>query len=116
MSALKLKGKYRLKAEVPVNAPVDKVWEVLADFSAPDTFAEGVTLAYSLTPDTQGLGEVRHCDLKGFGGIQETVVEWDDGRSLTYEVTPVGPLARSVSRWSVEPAASGRSKIVTEIA
>lgn len=116
MQTTKLKGKYRLKAEVMVNAPAASVWEVLADFSAPDTFAKQVTLAYSLTPDKSGLGEARHCDLEGFGGIQETIVQWEDGHSLTYEVTPIGPLAGSVNRWSVEPVSDGRSKIVTETA
>ncbi|MBO9465621.1 SRPBCC family protein [Tropicibacter sp. R15_0] len=115
MSAKKLPGRYNLSTEIAVNAPADKVWEVLADFSAPDTYAEQVTLAYSLTPDLQGLGEKRHCDIKGFGSIQEEIIAWDAGRSLTYTVTPLGPLAASTSRWTVWPNGEGRSKITVEL-
>ena len=115
MSSNTLPGRHHLTTEVTVNAPAAQVWEVLADFSAPDTFAEQVTLAYSLTPDIQGLGEKRHCDIKGFGSIQEEIVAWDEGRSLTYSVTPLGPLGDSTSRWTVWPNGDTRSKITVEL-
>ncbi|MFY0616149.1 SRPBCC family protein [Shimia sp.] len=110
-----LYGRHTLKTEVAVNAPVEQVWEVLSDFSAPDTYAEQVTLSYSLTPDKHGLGEARHCDIKGFGSIQEEIIAWQDGRSLTYSVTPLGPLGKSVSRWTVDPDGDDRAKITVEL-
>jgi hypothetical protein len=35
------------------------------------------------------------------------VTEWRNGESFTYEVTPLGPIGRSMSRWSVAPASGG---------
>ena len=45
----------------------------------------------------------RHCDIAGFGGIEESTTEWNEGRDFTYRATGVDPISRGYSTWSVEP-------------
>ena len=62
----------------------------------------------------QGVGAIRHCDIKGFGGIDETITEWTDGRSYTYRVTPLGPLDVAHSRWTVRAIDETSSELIVE--
>ena len=110
-----LPGKYYMSADLVIRASAQKVWDVLADFSAVDTWAPQVTKSFALGPEAQGLGAGRHCDIKGFGSIQEEIIEWNEGRGFTYRVTPLGPLGVSQSRWTVYPIDSGSCKVVTEL-
>lgn len=96
-----LPGEHSFTSQKIIEAPAEAVWQVLADFSVADTWAPQVTRSYSLTEHDRGLGAGRHCDIKGFGSIQETITDWQEGRSLTYDVTPLGPIAVAWSRWSV---------------
>ena len=63
----------------------------------------------------RGLGAERHCDIKGFGGIDEVITEWDEGRGYTYQVTPIGPLGVSYNRWAIVELDASTSKIVVDL-
>ena len=52
----------KLTHQVTINAPVDEVWEVLADFGAIDKWAPPVSKSYSTTEANGGVGAGRHCD------------------------------------------------------
>lgn len=114
MTQARLPGKYSLVEEITINAPAPDVWDVLADFSAVDTWAPQVSRSYALGHRDRGLGAGRHCDIQGFGGIDETVTDWSEGRSLSYRVTPLGPLGISNSRWTVVDLGNARSKLIVE--
>jgi len=47
------------------------------------------------------VGTVRGCEVPGFGNVVETVVDWKEGESLTFEVSTVGPVKKTVMTWSV---------------
>ena len=111
-----LPGRYRVEARNRIDAPADKVWDVLADFSAVDTWAPQVERSYALGPADTGVGAGRHCDIKGFGGIDEIVTDWQEGRTLTYEVTPLGPFGKSYNRWTVRPVGAGACEVKVELA
>ena len=54
-----------LTREVRINAPKEKVWDILADFGNIYLFNPGVPKSY-LTSDQQvGVGTTRHCDVAG---------------------------------------------------
>ncbi len=115
MIAKALPGKYQLQTELNIAAPVSEVWDVLADFSTPDTWAAQVTKSYSHDPkQDRGVGAGRHCDIEGFGSIEEIITEWQEGKTLTYSITPLGPLGVSYSRWSVIPVDNTSSKLTVE--
>lgn len=114
MNQKKLPGKFHLAADVVVRAPAKKVWDVLADFSAADTWAPQVTKSYALGTKDRGEGAVRHCDIKGFGSVSEEVTEWFEGRSFVYSVTPLGPLGVAHSRWTVLEMDDSSSRVSVE--
>ena len=74
MTEKKLPGKYYLQAGLNLAVPAAKVWEVLADFSVVDTWAPQVTRSYALDGQDRGLGAGRHCDIKGFGSVDERIM------------------------------------------
>lgn len=93
----------KVEAQIVIDAPVQKVWEVLADFGAVFRWAPSVTNSYSTSKNNSGPEASRHCDVAGFGGIEEYVTEWNEGRDFTYLFTGVGPISEGYSTWSVKP-------------
>lgn len=110
-----INGSYIISTTGRLSAPAGEIWDVLADFSAVDTWAPQVTQSYQLGDKHTGVGAQRHCDIAGFGSIDEIITEWIDGKSLTYEVTPLGPLGVSYNRWSVMPLSDSESLVVVEL-
>lgn len=99
MKAPQLPGKYEVKNEVIINAPAEVVWDVLKDFGNVSDWAPTVTKSHYLNSITSGVGMGRHCDIEGFGSIQEYITYWEEGVGFTYSITPIGPLAESNSSW-----------------
>ena len=115
MNERDLPGRFHIAAEVVVQTSAKNVWDVIADFSAVDTWAPQVTKSYVLGKKDHGVGAERYCDIKGFGSIEEVITEWIDGRSLTYRVTPLGPLGVSYNRWTVVKIDESSCEVVVEL-
>ena len=99
-------------AEVEIGAPAEKVWEVLADFGSVSVFNPSVTESHLTTDHASGLGAIRHCDLTVPGAsIEERIVDWEDGRSLTVEIHggTRNPFAKALATMAVEPLDTDRS-------
>ncbi len=96
----------KVSAQVTIDAPADRVWEVLADFGAIYKWAPGITNSYSTSESNGGPDASRHCDIAGFGSVEEYVIEWTEGREFKYRATPVGPIGESISTWRVTPQGS----------
>ena len=73
--------------EVQINAPKEKVWEILADFGGIYAFNPSVPNSYLTSEQTGGVGTQRHCDLAAAGAsLEERVVEWVDGEKMVIEI------------------------------
>ncbi len=101
MNASLLPGKYKVQSDVIINASTDEVWDVLKEFGSVSEWAPTVTKSYYLDAQTFGVGTGRHCDIEGFGGIDEVVTEWQEGVGFVYSVTPLGPLDNVNSSWQL---------------
>lgn len=99
MNTTLLPGKHEVSSKITIDAPTETVWNVLKDFGHVSDWAPSVTSSYYLTDQLSGIGTGRHCDIEGFGSIQEYVTDWQEGEGFTYRVTPLGPLAESNSSW-----------------
>lgn len=84
-----------------INAPLNDVWKILSDFNNVYTWAPAVTHSGELNDKHNQVGAGRHCTIKGFGSIEETITQWQDKNSYTYTVTDLGPLTGATSRWSL---------------
>ena len=91
-----------VEGQIVIDAPVEKVWEVLADFSEVYRWAPSVTKSYSTSESSNGPEASRHCEVAGFGGVDETITQWDDGRGFTYSFSGVGPVSGGTSSFSVK--------------
>jgi carbon monoxide dehydrogenase subunit G len=75
------------ETDVIVDAPVEQVWDVLANIGAIHEWNPGVRESYATSEDTTGLGATRFCDLGGKNYLDEQVVEFEYCRKLTMRVT-----------------------------
>lgn len=91
-----------------LDAPVEAVWEVLADFQNIDQWTDSVKTATQTSDLETGVGAKRVCELAPMGTVNEEVLEFvpnekiriaiSDTKSIpikssdsTFSVTPTGP-------------------------
>jgi hypothetical protein len=93
---------------VQAPCPPDRVWSLLADLEAVQTYNPGVRAAKIRGSQRTGVGATRVCELLPRGRVVERVTHWEEGRALGLEVAesdwPIH-FMRWVTR--VEPAAGG---------
>ena len=53
----------KLAYEIEIKAPVEKVWEAIADFGNISKFNPSVPTSHLTADQAQGVGTTRHCDL-----------------------------------------------------
>lgn len=111
MNAPKFAGKYEIRTSIIIDAPKAAVWDLLKDFGNVSDWAPAVNKSHYLNDKTSGVGTGRHCDIKGFGGIQEYITEWQENEGFVYSVTPLGPLAASNSRWWLSPIKDNQTRL-----
>jgi hypothetical protein len=111
MSHTNTENKYAVNTSVTIDAKREDVWAVLAEFDDVYTWAPGVTKSYGIGKQEIGVGHGRHCDIAGFGGLEEYITQWEENRGLTYNVSPVGPLRDGLSRWTVSDAGAGKTRL-----
>lgn len=75
-----------LDLSIVVDAPNDRVWEVLADFGGVATWNPNVKRSKLTSTGDVGAGITRECVLAPMGTVQERVTEWSDGRLLGIEI------------------------------
>ena len=95
---------------VHINAPREQVWDILADLGGVKNYNPSVTESYELPGEKKRIGAARHCDLKPFGSIQETAIQWDEGRSYTlliHDGEKVPPFRKTTGKLAVRSNGSG---------
>ncbi len=100
-----------LNTSIEINVPIEQVWQVLVDFDTVSEWAPGVTESYGIGKERMGVGHGRHCEIKGFGGLDEYITDYEAGRGYTYEVTPLGPLHEFTSQWSINEIGVGKTRL-----
>lgn len=72
--------------EIQVDAPMEKVWAVLANIGAVQDCSPGVAKSYYTSSVKEGVGANRHCDLLPTGTVEERIVDWNDGEQYSIEI------------------------------
>ena len=103
----------RLVRQIAIDSSCEQVWEVLADFGGVANWAPTISESHSTTEATGGVGAERTCKHVKMGDIEERIVAWDEGRSLSYDVIKglPFPMKSLNNTWSVD--AAGDAAIVS---
>jgi len=93
-----------------LGAPLDEVWPVLADFAAISSWAPNVDHSCLMSDQDTGVGTIRRIQV-GSTTILETVEVWQPRAALSYRISGLPPVIRSVTNtWRL--GASGDSTLV----
>ena len=99
----------KLTRQVLIKASKERVWEILADFGTVSNWAPTISESHITTEATRGVGAERACEHAKMGHIEERIVAWDEGSSLSYDVISGLPFPmKSLNNvWSVSDADDG---------
>lgn len=92
----------RVERSIPAAAP--DVWAVLADLPNHASWRKDVKASRMLGDEMSGVGARRHLDLAPLGGLDETVLVWEEGSKMVV----------AVDRATVVPVKSGEATLVVD--
>jgi hypothetical protein len=71
-----------------MSASSDAVWRLFADFPNLADHWSGLKASRPIGDQTRGLGARRHVELRPIGGMEETIIAWEDGRKIVTQNQP----------------------------
>ena len=104
-----------IRSQAQIDAPIEKVWGVLADIGSIDKWNPGVAKSYATSEATQGEGATRHCDITtGNAQLEERAFDWREGEGFKIDVYKSSlPLKRNIMSFEIEPSGDGTLASVT---
>jgi hypothetical protein len=94
-------------------APPEAVWEVIADFGHVDLWAPTVTKCVCPGGKKRGVGAKRTLTTTRKTSAEETVIEWNEKKNLTFEITKGLPsIALLQEAWYIQRWPQGTEVIV----
>jgi uncharacterized protein YndB with AHSA1/START domain len=104
----------RVERSIPA-APSD-VWAVLADLPNHASWRNDVKASRMLGEQTAGVGARRHLDLAPVGGLDETVLGWEEGSKMVVAVdkATVMPIKSGEATLVVDREGDDKSKVTME--
>ena len=100
-------------SHVSVTAPVDAVWDLLAEYAEISRWASNVSQSSLLTAGAPGPGAVRRVQV-GRAALRETVTTWEPGRSLAYRLQGLPAIVTAASNtWTLRPDGAGTAVTLT---
>ncbi len=88
--------------QIEIDAPTDRVWAVLSDFGGVYKWNPTVTHSSLIEDQGTGVGAQRTCTVAGFGDITERATAWEEGKSMSVDISGAPMLKRAVGNIAVE--------------
>jgi len=102
----------QLSATTVVHAPIDRVWQTVADVGTIAEWHPGVAHSPVLTANRTGLGATRRIELYDGGTVVEEVTSLDEGRSVTVTMSEHAmPLSHGTATFEVEADGNDRTRV-----
>lgn len=76
----------KVTSEIRIDAPRNKVWNVLADLGSVSVWNPAIAGSYYTSDIEEGVDASRHCDFPDGGYVKESATEWTSGESYTLEI------------------------------
>lgn len=96
------KRNYGMHKVLTINAPLSKVWDVLADFDNVYTWAPSVEHSHALNDKSKVEGAGRVCSIKGFGKVNEEITQWNESKGIEFTVSDLGPLKNTLCHFQIK--------------
>ena len=96
---------------IEIDAPTGRVWAVLSDFGGVYKWNPAVTHSSLIADAATGVGAQRTCTVAGFGDITERATAWEEGKSMSVEISGAPMIKRATGRLEVDGRAD--ASIVT---
>ncbi len=94
--------------EITIHAPVESVWQVLADLEQVQHYNPLVAHTKYISENKMGLGAARHCDFKPKGFSKERVIEFTSQEVIGFEIIESSfPMVFSRWRTILKPVEQG---------
>jgi uncharacterized protein YndB with AHSA1/START domain len=105
-----------VEKSVAIDAPVGHVWELLSKLDGVETWLDDVIEAHYHTKNTSGVGAGRTCDIKGFGTVVETAVEWKENESFTLDIQGMPAIIGDAKgTWTLAPSGDSQTNATMRI-
>ncbi len=89
---------------VRIEAPKERVWEVLSDLGSIYKWNPGITHSFTTSDVATGENEMRQCDLPDGGFLRERAFDWSEGEGFTIEIYETSmPLKESFVDFRARP-------------
>ncbi len=75
----------RVTSEIRIDAPRDKVWDVIADLGSVSIWNPALADSHYTSDAKEGVGAARHDDFHDGGYVKERVIEWKPGEGFTLD-------------------------------
>ncbi|MDX1418874.1 MAG: SRPBCC family protein [Rubricoccaceae bacterium] len=76
-----------VQRSVTIDAPRDRVWDVLSDLTAMRAYMPGLASVEHVGEAERGVGAARHCVFADGVELTERVTDWREGTGYTLETT-----------------------------
>ena len=101
-----------------IDVPIEKAWEIMADFSNVHHIHPLVETVDQITPQqANGVGAVRQCNLYDGNKAVERIVEWDDEKRL-YEIVLLDgtlPMKSVTAKLQCVDAGDNKTKLIADM-
>ena len=97
--------------------PWEKVWTILADLGAIQNFNPVVKKSYYTSETREGVGASRVCEFRPLGAIEESALDWQEGRSFTLDIRPLKkapPFRKATARCQLNSVGQ-RTRVAVDI-
>ena len=100
-------GSYTTRTRI--DAPKEKVWEVLAEIGDIYKWNPGVANSYHTSDSGRGEGATRHCDLQRKGDyLKERAIDWREGEGFKIDIYETNlPIKRNVVTFKTQADGDG---------
>ena len=107
---------YTVSGETTINKPKASVWEVLSNLETVQRYDSGVSKAFYVSEELEGVGAARHCDLPDGTYVRERIVDWREGEGYTINVYEDGtefPMSDQTAEFTLQDSADGTRVTMT---
>ncbi len=107
-------------ARVVMNVPREKAWEKLRDISMAHNYVPGIVKTEVTTSKKEGVGASRKVYQSETKGLDETVIEWNEGHGFLIrlhrgDAGAPPPFKDASFRYRIEDAGNGQTALTTSL-